>query len=263
MSSKIVFEKVGQFVRRNFFFAVLTAVIVSILTSLSTFFEEGYVDGIETNLDLLIGFSLTILAAVVGVYFAIEVYESLKENRKASFISAIRQIPKRRFKMILLQLIIYVKTFLWTLLLIIPGIVKALEYQRATYALVNNPKLSISECFAIANRDMYGNKGKLFWTRLKIALPAILGGIIASIVLVSKVTISSNYKVDFRGVYEMLDNIPENIVAILLLVFALLGFIYSMVMNFPLDPVFNDELDKVTNTVPEQNIQTDDFRPFV
>ena len=252
MNSKIVFEKVGQYVRKNLIYVSFTALLITLLRGVSTFFEDGGVDSLETNSDLLIGLALTILASIISVYFAIEIYESIKENRKASFISALKQIPKRKFKMIFLQIIIAIKTFLWALLLVIPGIIKAFEYQRATYALVKNPELSIPEAFAIANKDMYGNKGKLFWIGLKIALPAILGVIIASIAISSEVSITSNYEL---GINEIIKNLPTDILPIMLLIFAFLGFIYSALMNFPLQPVFNHELDKVTDVEIEEIIE--------
>ncbi len=51
---------------------------------------------------------------------------------------------------------------LWTLLLIVPGIVKALAYALTTYILLDNPKLSTVEAIHLSREMMFGYKGKLF-----------------------------------------------------------------------------------------------------
>ena len=53
-------------------------------------------------------------------------------------------------------------TFLWTLLFIIPGIVKAYEYQMIPYILADNPNISRQEAFALSKRMMDGHKWDAF-----------------------------------------------------------------------------------------------------
>ena len=53
-------------------------------------------------------------------------------------------------------------TFLWCLLLIVPGIVKAYEYMMVPYLLAENPDMSREEVFAMSKRMMDGNKWSLF-----------------------------------------------------------------------------------------------------
>ena len=52
--------------------------------------------------------------------------------------------------------------FLWTLLFIIPGIVKSYEYRMIPYILAENPNLSKEEAFGISRAMMTGNKMKAF-----------------------------------------------------------------------------------------------------
>ena len=49
-------------------------------------------------------------------------------------------------------------TFLWCLLLIVPGIVKAYEYMMVPYILAENPDMSREEVFALSKQMMKGNK---------------------------------------------------------------------------------------------------------
>ncbi len=51
---------------------------------------------------------------------------------------------------------------LWTLLFIIPGIVKSYEYKMVPYILAENPGMKRSEVFAISKRMMQGQKWNAF-----------------------------------------------------------------------------------------------------
>ena len=68
-------------------------------------------------------------------------------------------------------------TFLWCLLLIVPGIVKAYEYMMVPYLLAENPDMSRKEVFALSKKMMTGNKWKAFVLDLSFLGWNILGGI--------------------------------------------------------------------------------------
>ena len=50
----------------------------------------------------------------------------------------------------------------WSLLFIIPGIVKAYEYRMIPYLLAENPEMSKEEAFAISKQMMSGQKWRTF-----------------------------------------------------------------------------------------------------
>ena len=52
--------------------------------------------------------------------------------------------------------------FLWTLLLIIPGIIAGLSYAMVFYILADNPEIGSKEALARSKQIMYGNRIKLF-----------------------------------------------------------------------------------------------------
>jgi len=52
--------------------------------------------------------------------------------------------------------------FLWTLLLIIPGIIAAYSYRMVFYLLIDDPELGVSEALRQSKKMMYGYKTKLF-----------------------------------------------------------------------------------------------------
>ena len=79
-------------------------------------------------------------------------------------------------------------TFLWSLLLIIPGIVKAYEYRMIPFLIAENPDMSTKEAFRMTRNIMTGNKMDTFVLDLSfipwILLSALTCGIL-SIIYVS------------------------------------------------------------------------------
>lgn len=63
-------------------------------------------------------------------------------------------------------LLMYIFLFLWTLLLIIPGIIKAFSYAMTPYILEENPELGASEAIDRSRMMMRGHKFDLFWLYL-------------------------------------------------------------------------------------------------
>lgn len=65
-------------------------------------------------------------------------------------------------KTFVLNLLITVFTILWTLLLIIPGIIASFRYSMAYYIMMDNPELSAFEALSESKRMMVGFKFQLF-----------------------------------------------------------------------------------------------------
>ena len=53
-------------------------------------------------------------------------------------------------------------TFLWSLLFIIPGIIKSYEYRMIPYLLSENPEMPTEQAFVISKQMMSGNKWRAF-----------------------------------------------------------------------------------------------------
>ena len=68
-----------------------------------------------------------------------------------------------------------IKIGLWSLLFVVPGIVKAYEYRMVPYILAENPDLSYSDVFKLSKEMMDGNKWKTFVMDLSFLLWNILG----------------------------------------------------------------------------------------
>lgn len=83
-----------------------------------------------------------------------------------------------RFKdFFLTYLLTNIFIFLWSLLLIIPGIIKALAYSQAMYIMYDNPSLSPMEAIKESKKIMYGHKMELFKLHL-----SFLGWILLSVI---------------------------------------------------------------------------------
>lgn len=61
-----------------------------------------------------------------------------------------------------LRLYIFLFTLLWSLLLIVPGIIAAYRYSMAPYLMAENPELGVAEAVEMSKYMMDGSKGRLF-----------------------------------------------------------------------------------------------------
>lgn len=61
-----------------------------------------------------------------------------------------------------LMIVIGVFTFLWSLLLVVPGIIAAIRYSQAFFILADHPEKGIMECMNETKYLMNGNKSKFF-----------------------------------------------------------------------------------------------------
>lgn len=77
-------------------------------------------------------------------------------------------------RIVITYLLVFVYTFLWSLLLIVPGIIKALSYSMTPFVLKDNPELSGNAAIEKSMRMMDGHKMDLFLLVLSFIGWAIL-----------------------------------------------------------------------------------------
>ncbi len=88
-------------------------------------------------------------------------------------------------KSVLLFIVVNIFIFLWSLLLIVPGIIAGIRYSQAFYILAEDSSKSIMQCISESKAMMKGNKKKFFlmelsfagWMLLSIAPAAIIAAI--------------------------------------------------------------------------------------
>lgn len=108
-------------------------------------------------------------------------------------------------------------TFLWSLLFIVPGIVKAYEYRMIPYLLAENPEMSKEEAFAASKQMMDGQKWRTFVLDLSFFGWILLSGLtcgILSIFYVNPYVFSTEAALYERLRYGNVQRSDENVVEI-------------------------------------------------
>ena len=105
----------------------------------------------------VLGFIATSCAQMSQMYAALNIYD--KSNCDISDVSYGYKHFKRAIAISLKQSI-YIA--LWSMLFIIPGIIKTYEYSQAMYISMDNPELSAEDCLKRSKKLMYGHKFELF-----------------------------------------------------------------------------------------------------
>lgn len=132
----------------NWGMAILIGIIVSTIASLSSVFY-----GIPT---IFVGFP-------VSVGLAIAFLNLVRGNNKLKIEDIFSTFNEKYYwKSVAVILLVNIYTFLWSLLLIVPGIIKCLSYSLAPYIIADNPDMSADEAINLSMKMMDGHKCQLF-----------------------------------------------------------------------------------------------------
>lgn len=82
-----------------------------------------------------------------------------KEPKYRSLVTA---FENSYINVVLIQFLRHLKIFLWSLLLIVPGVIKSYETFMVPYLLAENPEIDRKEVFRLSRKMMDGNKMNLF-----------------------------------------------------------------------------------------------------
>ncbi|BEP28879.1 DUF975 family protein [Helicovermis profundi] len=102
-------------------------------------------------------------------------------------------------------LLVILYTFLWSILLIIPGIIKAYSYSMTFYIVADNPEVGFNEAIRLSSKMMNGSKFKLFTLQLSFIgwglLSLLTLGIGSIWVSVYQMTAMANFYEDLKRNY--------------------------------------------------------------
>lgn len=141
---------------------------------------------IQNFLPIILGFIF--LAIMIGIAYAIFVAEpilvgknyffmSSRENN-AQFTSMFANFRKGRYMNTVKTMFFRnLYTFLWTLLLIIPGIIKSYEYSMMAYIIAENPNIDTNRAFELSKYMTDGDKFNMFILDLSFLGWYLLGAI--------------------------------------------------------------------------------------
>lgn len=115
---------------------------------------------------------LIFVGIIIGITLGVFVFNPLEVNARRFFIlSRVRptslgelgfSFNHSYLNVVKVQFFRYLFTFLWSLLFIIPGIIKGYEYRMIPYLLAENPGMQKEEAFRLSKAMMDGEKWKTF-----------------------------------------------------------------------------------------------------
>ena len=160
---------------------LVTGLIASVGNAFVSFGQElsavlGMVDPSEMDSTMIAGAlvlsGVVIISAIIGALFSLFVTNAItvgvsnyfikNTDSKPSFGDAFSGFKVKYGRNIGTLLLVGIKTVLWTLLFIIPGIIKVYEYSIIPYILADDPEISSKDAFKKAKQMMNGNKWRLF-----------------------------------------------------------------------------------------------------
>ena len=150
----------GKIFEEKWLYAVVIALIISAISAVSAFIPFAYI--------LIFG---PLSVGVAGVFMTIA-----KTGEKAKIedmFGGFRDFAGN----LILGLMITLFTVLWTLLFIIPGIVKAISYSMAYYIKCDHPEYDWKQCIEESKQMTYGHKWQIFLLELSFIGWMFLGAL--------------------------------------------------------------------------------------
>ena len=185
LKSKELRKKAWESLKGKYWMAFAVIIVTGLIASVGNAFLSfgqklgevlGLMDPAELDSTMVIGalvlYCVVIISAIIGALFNIFVTNAItvgvsnyfikNTDSKPSFKDAFSGFKVKYGRNIGTLLLAGIKTVLWTLLFIIPGIIKTYEYAIIPYILADDPEISSKDAFKKAKQMMKGNKWRLF-----------------------------------------------------------------------------------------------------
>ncbi len=131
-------------------------VLYVLLISCGMDIESDNTSIFELPIDIFLDIPLSFGLSLVFLWF-------VKDNRSFEMKDVFSAFNQTYYwKSIGVSLLMGIYIVLWTLLLIIPGIVKAMSYSMATYIIAENPEMTAEEAIQRSMKMMEGHMWELF-----------------------------------------------------------------------------------------------------
>ena len=153
------------------------------------FFEDiSYIfDFLFSPFQILLGIILSIFVPMFLDYWRInyEMSVHINDDRKFYPWDILEELSlEGLFTYVIKNTVAGIITFLWSLLLLVPGIMKAYSYALVPYIAIENPELGIMETLKESQRLMQGNRITLFVLHISFFLWYILANLTFGILYV-------------------------------------------------------------------------------
>lgn len=149
----------------------------------------------------VVGFILMGPLLVGQAIYLIDMIETGSDGKKIELV--IEGFKRSFVNSFLAVLLTGIFTFLWSLLFIIPGIIKSLAYAMTPYIIAENPEIDAMKAIDMSQEMMKGHKMELFFLHLSFIGWYILGmitfGVGMFFILPYVQTAVANFYVELRG----------------------------------------------------------------
>lgn len=182
-SRKELKDKAKTFLRKNYWGAFLVSIVIALAGGNSGWggggsSNSGNHSTLTTNHSVDLTFILIAIVTFVVIILIITALRifigySLEVGGRRYFVKSVQsQDNKKCFRfgfdgenyggIVKTMLLTDVFIFLWSLLLIIPGIVKSYSYRMVPYILADNPNIGVKKAIALSNEMTMGHKFNMF-----------------------------------------------------------------------------------------------------
>ena len=184
-NSKELRARAWESLKGKFWMVFLVTIVAGLIGSVGNAFVSfcqqlgevlGMVEPAELDSTMAIGAlvlsGVVIISAIIGGLYSIFVTDALtvgtcnyfikNTDSKPSFKEIFSGFKVKYGRNIGTLLLVGIKLVLWTLLFIIPGIIKSYEYSIIPYILADDAEISSKDAFKKAKQMMKGNKWRLF-----------------------------------------------------------------------------------------------------
>lgn len=212
--------------------------VVSMVSGLSTMLQMiplSYMENSEEAMLALIPAFIGSLGVIIVFSIVVALVQQLLsvgykwalldliDGKNYSVGSLFQGFNRASFKTLGLIIMMGIFTGLWSLLFIVPGIIKSYSYSQALNILKDNPEIGIMDAITASRKLMDGKKGQLFVLQLTFILWYVIPVIVLILVIVLLGALGGSN--ESNGFF---------------LAFALLGYfalmIYILVINFYIYP---------------------------
>jgi len=162
--------------------------------------------GAASGVSFGIGYLLLAPPIMIGIqFFSLSVYRGEMPSLETMFTTGFSNYGRKLGGMLWMWLF----TYLWMLLLIVPGIIKAIAYSMTPYILADCPNVNATEALKISMRMTQGHKGEIFVMYLSFIGWFLLSGITFG--LVGIFYSNPYFYISLGGLYEELkENAIDN-----------------------------------------------------
>ncbi|WP_018664149.1 DUF975 family protein [Heyndrickxia acidiproducens] len=156
----------GLAVLVGFLVVLISGGIPSLLQMIASGGPSAYPETSDSGGDIIFWLvTAALLPVSVAGYW---IFLAIARNEKAAVgdLFQLFSSGKRYFKTIGLGVLIAIYSFLWSLLLIIPGIIKSLAYSQTYFIYHDHPELTLNQMITKSRKMMDGYKWKFFLMQL-------------------------------------------------------------------------------------------------